>query len=818
MQMLQSVLFSELIKKLNNYLKNRNSMKSKIFTVVVLLLMLISMESNGQMKFTVSGYIKDASDGEALIGATVQVKETRSGNLSNEYGFYSMTLPSGAYTVEYSYIGYTKTERMVVLSSNQNIDIELSNEAEQLKEVVISGDPDLQKSRSLEMSTAKLDMGTISKIPSLLGETDIIRSIQLLPGVSTVGEGASGFNVRGGTVGQNLILLDEAPVYNSSHMLGFFSVFNPDAVKDVKLYKGAIPATYGGRLASLLDVRMKEGNNKKFEANGGVGLIFSRLALEAPIVKDKGSFIIAARRSYIDVLAAPVLSDGFGLNFYDVTAKSNYEVNKNNKIYLSGYLGRDNFAFGDNQGINWGNKTATLRWNHLFNSRLFANFTTVYSNFDYQLQFGEDNTDRVNWQSDVTNFIFKPQFSYFINSTNELNFGGELINYTFNPAGIKGASNGDAVANTLQKKYGREASAYINNNVEISPRFAFEYGLRFSHYDYIGPNSAYTYRDTIPGKRRAVASEKKYGDGEIISTYNNLEPRFSTKFQLTNTSSLKASYNRMAQYIHLISNTTASNPLDVWTPTSNNLKPEIGDQFTVGYFKDFGAFNQFEFSAEGYYRTTQNQVEYIDGADLLINKYLEGDLLSGKGRAYGLELYAKKKTGRFNGWVSYTLGKSELQVDGINNGNWYPMRYDQRHNLKIVAFYELNKRWSISADFVYTSGTPTTFPTSRYYSQGILVPFNGNTTRNNVRLADYHRLDVSFRLEGREFHRDGSKRRNRDYWVFSVYNVYARKNPFSIYFSQSSDRLAAGTPIKSSATQVSIIGTLIPSVSYNFKF
>ncbi len=775
-------------------------------------------KSLAQVKFTISGYIKDASDGEVLVGSTVQVKDANSGNLSNEYGFYSITLPAGTYTLIYSYIGYIKSEKVVVLSANQNITVELSSEAKQLNEAVVIGDGDLQKSRSLEMSTSKLDMGTIGKIPTLLGETDIVRSIQLLPGVSTVGEGASGFNVRGGSVGQNLVLLDEAPVYNSSHMLGFFSVFNPDAVKDVKLYKGAIPSTYGGRLASLLDVRMKEGNNKKLEVNGGVGLIFSRLAVAAPIVKNKGSFIIAARRSYIDVLLKPFLSSGFGLNFYDLTAKANYEIDAKNKIYLSGYVGRDNFGFGDDQGLHWGNQTATLRWNHLFNSKLFANLTTVYSNFDYSLQFGSNSTDKISWKSNINNFIFKPQFSYFINSTNELNFGGELVNYTFNPAGLKGTSNGATTDATLDKKYGREISGYVNNSIELSQHLAIEYGVRLSHYDYLGPGYAYTYRDTIPGKRKSVASEKKYNDGEVISTYNNLEPRFSAKFQLTDFSSIKTSYNRMAQYIHLISNTTASNPLDVWTASTNNLKPEIGDQFTLGYFKDFGQLKQYEFSAEAYYRKTQNQVDYIDGADLLINKYLEGDLLSGKGRAYGLEMYVKKKTGRFNGWISYTLGKSELQVDGINNGNWYPLRYDQRHNLKVVALYELTKRWSISADFVYTSGTPTTFPTSRYYSQGILVPYNANNSRNNVRMPAYHRLDISFRLEGKEYNRNGQKRRNKDYWVFSIYNVYARKNPFSIYFSQSTDRVTSGSPIKTTANQVSIIGTLVPSVSYNYKF
>ena len=773
-----------------------------------------------QAKFTLNGVIKDASNGETLIGATVYVKELKNGGTTNEYGFYSITLPSGSYTIDYSYVGFELTSKLVVLDKNTQLNIELNPEASQLQEVVVQAELEQANVQNLEMSTNKLEMKTILKIPTLLGEVDVFRSLLLLPGVSTVGEGASGFNVRGGSVGQNLVLLDEAPVYNSSHLFGFFSVFNPDAVKDVKLYKGAVPSRYGGRLASLLDVRMKEGNSKKFEATGGIGTIFSRLALEAPIIKDKASFIVAARRSYIDILAkpfVPLLKEGGELNFYDVTLKANYNINRKNRVYLSGYLGRDVFMFDANQGFSWGNKTATARWNHLFNERLFSNTTFVYSKYDYELQFGDDDLNRFNWNSSISNFIFKPQFTYFINSDNEFNFGAEAIYYSFEPANAVGISNGAAIDVSLEKKYNLETSLYAGNSQKISDALSVEYGLRFSYFQSFGPGTVYTYKDTIPGTRRYPVSEEQYKGGENIATYNNFEPRASFKIQANPTTSVKGSYNRMVQYLHLISNTTASNPLDVWTPSSKNIKPEIGDQFTLGYFKDIGEQREYELSVEGYFRNTENQIDYIDGADLLINKYLEGDLLSGKGRAYGLETYFQKKTGRLTGWVSYTLGKTELQVEGINRGQWYDTRYNQTHNLKVTGFYEMNERWSVSSNFVFTSGTPTTFPTSRFTLQGILIPYNANESRNNVRLPDYHRLDISFRLEGRKV-KKGVARKNSDYWVFSLYNLYARRNPFSIYFSQKDERIPTGQPIESQATQLAIIGTIIPSVSYNFKF
>ena len=789
--------------------------------LLVFLILFVPSLAWSQQKHTVSGYIKDASNGEALIGATVYIKSLETGTTTNVYGFYSLTLQEDEYQMEVSYIGFSSQLISLQLNENKRFDIELQAEGKQLQEVVVNASKEQEGAMALEMSTNKLDINTIIRIPTFLGEADVIKSLLQLPGVTTVGEGASGFNVRGGSVGQNLILLDEATVYNSSHLLGFFSVFNPDAVKDIKLYKGAIPAQFGGRISSLLDVRMKEGNNKDYEVNGGVGTIFSRGSVEGPLFKGDGSFIVAGRRSYADVLARPfldVLQNGGALNFYDLTGKANYNINKRNRIFISGYTGRDKFFFDRSQGFSWGNNTGTVRWNKIFNDRLFANFSGIFSRYDYSLQFGENERDNFRWKSSIRNFTFKPTFSYFVNANNEISFGAEANYYSFEPANAYGTSNGNRIDISLPEKYNLESALYIGNSQRITPGFSIEYGLRYSHFVGLGPGTQYTYNDTIPGRRKSPVSEQTFSKGEVTSNYQNFEPRFSMKVELSNRSSVKASYTRMAQYLHLISNTTASNPLDVWTPSSNNIKPELSDQWVFGYFQNFGSERNYEFSVEAYYRQNQNQIDYIDGADLLINQYLEGDLLTGQGRAYGLEFNLQKKVGRFTGWIAYTLARSELKVNGINRNEWYAARFDQTHNVKISGFYELTKRWSVSANFTLVSGTPSTFPTSRYVIQNMLIPYNAADSRNNVRLPAYHRLDASFRLEGRTVKGNGKVRKNSDYWVFGVYNLYARRNPFSIYFTQGKDRVAQGSPINSEARQLSVIGTIVPSVSYNFKF
>ncbi|MEQ8903691.1 TonB-dependent receptor [Ekhidna sp.] len=787
---------------------------------LLLLFAVIPFFLTAQEKYTINGNITDAANGEALIGATVLVKELGTGNITNVYGFYSITLPKGDYTVEYRYIGFVTQTKTVSLDQNIRIDIELAEEQTQLKEVVVTARPEDENVTSTEMSVAEIDIQTVRMMPAILGEVDIIKSLQLLPGVSTVGEGASGFNVRGGSVGQNLILLDEAPVYNSSHLLGFFSVFNPDAVKDMKLYKGAIPAQFGGRLASILDIRMKEGNNKELEVNGGIGTIFSRISVEAPIKKEKSSFIIAARRSYADILARPFveeLRNGAALNFYDLTMKTNYRFSDNDQIFLSGYFGQDNFMFDADQGFSWGNRTSTVRWNHLFNDRLFSNFTFFFSDYEYELAFGDNPRDRFEWNSDINTLALKPSFTYFIDQKNELTFGGEFYNYVFEPARARGISDGDVIDISVPDKRSIESALYVNNEQKISDNLSVQYGLRFSYFNLLGEGNKFILGDTIPGRRRPIENIEVVEKGESIASYNGWEPRVSFRYQLNKTTSIKGSYNRMLQYIHLISNTTASNPLDLWTPSSNNLKPQIGQQWAVGLFKNLKS-NRYETSVEFYYRKTARQLEYINGADLLINEALEADLLAGDGRAYGMELYIKKNSGRLNGWVSYTLGRTELQTVGINKGEWYPTRYDQTHNFKVTGFYELNNRWSLSSTFSYISGTPTTFPTSRYEVQGITIPHNANDSRNNVRLPEYHRLDFSATRKGRAVRKDGTPRKNRDELVFTVYNIYNRANPFSIYFWQGGDRVDPGALADTRATQVSIFASFIPSITYNFKF
>lgn len=788
--------------------------------VILFFLIFISLPIQAQEKYSLSGYVRDSNDGESLFGATIIVRGTEQGAATNAYGFYSLTLPEGNYVLEYRYIGYNTQELNLELNSNQKIDIELISADQVLEEVVVQSIAEDINVTGVEMSVEKLSMKTIQKMPTFLGEADVLKSLQLLPGVSSVGDGAAGFNVRGGSVGQNLVLLDEAPVYNASHLLGFFSVFNPDAVKDVKLYKGGIPPRFGGRIASILDIQMKEGNSKEYSVQGGIGSIFSRIAVEGPMLKEKGSFIIAARRSYIDVLARPfteVLNDGGALNFYDLTLKTNYRFSDKDRIYLSGYFGRDKFKFDERQGFNWGNTTATIRWNHVYNQRLFMNLTGLYSDYDYELAFGEDDLDKFNWNSRIRTTTLKSDFSFYANTRHEIDFGGEFIYYRFDPANAVGVSSGEVSDISLDPKYSYEASAYLSTIHNVNLRFSMEYGLRFSSYYYTGPGNAYEYEEGIPGERRRVIATERVDDRSIIEDYYNIEPRFNFRYKLSTNSSIKGSYNRMVQYIHLISNTTASNPLDVWTPSTNNLKPELGDQVALGFFRNFKE-NTFEASIEGYYRKTQNQVEYIDGADLLINEFIEGDLLAGDGRAYGLEFSLRKNKGRLTGWASYTLARTELQVDGINNGNWYPTRYDQTHNVKVSAFYELTDRWSFSGNFVFLTGTPTTFPSTRYTIQGYVVPNNSAEGRNNVRLPSYHRLDLSATLQGKKFKKNGKERKNRDYWVFGVYNLYGRRNPFSIYFTQGDDRPIPGTPIDTKGVQVSIIGSIIPSVSYNFKF
>ncbi|MES2516744.1 MAG: TonB-dependent receptor [Bacteroidota bacterium] len=778
-------------------------------------------------KLTVSGYVKDNKNGEGLIGASVFVKELLTGTTTNTYGFYSLTLPKGNYTLVITSVGYRKAIRDVKLTSeNVTLNLEVQEDGQELAEVVVTGKREDENVKAIEMSVNKVEMKTIKKIPALLGEVDLVRAIQLLPGVSTVGEGATGFNVRGGAVDQNLVLLDDAPVYNSSHLFGFFSIFNPDAVKDVKLIKGGIPAQYGGRASSILDVRMKEGNAKKLEINGGIGFIFSRLSIEAPIIKDKASFIVAARRSYADVLAKPFLTGNNAnsqFNFYDLTAKVNYNINQNNTVFLSGYFGRD--VFGNQFGFNWGNSTLTARWNHVFSSKLFLNSTAFYSNYDYLLDSDLENkkpNNQFRWTSNIENLSFKPDFTYYISPNNTLTFGGQILTYNFTPGTANASSNGDKRSFGAPPKDAVEYSAYIGDEWKVSPKLSLQYGVRFSKYDYKSSEDVYYVRRFV-GISDAFPSgydldEKVNDKTKVLQSYQNFEPRFNLKLETGENSSIKASYNRMTQYIHLLSNTAAATPLDVWTSSTNNIKPQLTDQVALGYFKNFGD-NEYETSLEVYYKDFQNQIDYADRANLFLNPTFEKDLLFGKGRAYGLELFIKKNKGKLTGWVSYTLARTERQVVGLNNGNWYPNRFDRTHTLNVVAQYELNKKWSFGANFAFISGVPYSLPTRQGDYQGFTYGITESGVRGNIRVPAYNRLDISATKKNKKalFGKGESE------WVFSVYNLYNKRNPFSIYTQPVDSKTATTTAdnyqlIKNEAVRLSIIGSAIPSITYNFKF
>lgn len=790
----------------------------KIKTIITTLLFAFLAHSVLGQKFTISGTIKDSASGEALPSAFVST--TAAGKFidafPNDYGFYSLTVPKGTYKLRISLPGYFSKVITKTVTANLTLNVELVKKINTIKKAVVKGRKDGEDVAKTEMSVNKLSIGQIKKIPALLGEVDVVRSLQLLPGVSTVGEGASGFNVRGGNIDQNLVLLDEAPVFNSSHLFGFFSVFNPDAVRNVTLVKGGIPAAYGGRLSSVLDVRSKEGNIKKVAGAGGVGAIFSRFTIEGPLKKNKSSFLLAGRRSYIDVLAKPFLNEDLKdavFNFWDVTAKVNYVFSPLNRVFVSSYFGRDKFGFPGAFGFDWGSQTLTARWNHTFNTKLFSNTTAVYSKYDYRLEFGSGN-DRFDWNSDITNYSGKIDFNWFASNKQKIDFGAIATYYDFRPGeAVATQSNGDKFDFSLPNKFALEAGVFIDDEFKVNRNITLKGGLRLSYFDYLGKGTAYYYGTNTEDNLNSPLpfdSSKTFKGGESMARYFNPEPRFSAKFQLDSQSSLKLSYNRMVQYIHLISNTTASVPLDVWTPTTNNIKPEIADQVAVGYFRNFGKKYLFEFSVETYYKWLQNQINYVDGANLLLNEFLEGELLYGSGRAYGAEFYIKKASGKFTGWLSYTIARTEIIIPGLNNGEYFPTRFDRPHNLSLVASYEFNPRWTVSSTFTYQSGTPATFPTSQYSFQGLNIPHNAFSSRNDVRIPDYHRLDVSATHQLKKWKKWGNWEHEI---VFGAYNVYNRRNPFSIYFQSPNDGA-----IMNQAIRFSVIGSIVPSITYNFKF
>lgn len=756
-------------------------------------------------KYTISGTIRAQKTGETIIGATIRAGSSVSSffaaTVSNEYGFYSLTLPRGTYHLEISTVGMTTAVHDVQLDSNIVLDVPMTAAATDLQEVTVRATTTGRSLKSPQMGMERMTMSEIKNIPVIFGEKDVLKTIQLLPGIKSAGDGNAGFYVRGGGADQNLILLDEATVYNPSHLLGFFSTFNSDAIKNIVVYKGGMPAQYGGRLSSVVDVKMNEGNNQDYNVNGGIGLISSRLNVEGPIQKDRSSFLISGRRTYADLflrLSNDTTINKSRLYFYDLNAKMNFKLSEKDRLYLSGYFGRDVLSQDNLAGINWGNTTATARWNHVFNSRWFSNTSLIYSNYDFKITNKEAGNE-FNIISQIKDWNLKEDIQWYAGSMHTVNIGVNAIHHTIRPGEI--TANKDAGINSMvfPRRYSLESAAYITDTWKATGQLSFTYGLRLSAFSILGKGDYYNI-DPSTGK---ILDTLHYGSGELVKTYFNLEPRVAAAWQLNGSTSLKAAYVRNTQNLHLVSNSTTSSPTDRWVANTNIIRPEISDQVSLGYYKDL-AGGKWELTVETYYKTMQHQIDYKDGANIYTNEPIETQLLFGKGRAYGIEWLLKKRSGRFTGWLSYTLSRTERRIDGINDGQWYNARQDRTHDIAIVGTYQLNKKWTLSADWVFYTGDAVTFPSGKYTVDGNVYFLY--TKRNAYRMPSYHRLDLGATLQLKQRKRFSSELN------FSLYNAYGRQNAYQITFRQGKD-----DPNKTEAVRLSLF-TFIPSISYNFKF
>ena len=780
---------------------------------------------HAQERYTLSGTISEASSNETLIGVTVAISELRTGTTTNEYGFYSITLPEGEYQVIVSYLGFQEVVRTINLNQNQKLDFKLEEKAEELAEVVVTDDVEKLDIRKPQMSVTSLSSNTIKQVPVVLGEADVIKSLVLLPGITNAGEASSGFNVRGGAVDQNLILLDEAIIFNSSHLFGFFSVFNPDAIKDVKLFKGGIPARYGGRVSSVLEIFQKEGNSKEFKVNGGIGAVASRLLVEGPIQKDRTAFLIGGRASYAH-LFLPLFDVNSKAYFYDLNPKINHKINENNSVFLSGYFGRDLFNVSERFVNIYGNAVGNLRWNHLFSDKLFSNLSLIYSDYYYGLELDFVGFE---WNSGIQNFNVKYDLKHYLNDKFQMNYGLNSIYYVFNPGKIvPNSPDSGIVEEQLTKKYANENAVYVDLEHQITENLSMQYGLRVSQFNRFGQDEFFVYQNNNPVEfdpftltyREAKPIDTiSPGRSGTLKSFFNLEPRVSMSYTFKENNSIKASYTRLAQYLHLLSNTSSPTPLDVWTPSGPFVEPQLLDQYAMGYFRNIknGAYT---LETEVFYKDIQNRIDYIDGANLIANNAIEQVILNGQARAYGLELLLRKNEGQFKGWLAYTLSRSEQRTPGrtlnfdsgrsnletgINFGDWYSTPFDKTHDLSLYGSFELNDKWSFNANFVYQTGQPTNYPIGQFEFEGVSVPYYG--LRNKERLPDYHRLDISAILTPRK----NKGRKSQSEWVFSIYNAYNRMNAASINFRENED---TG---RNEAVRTSIFG-IVPSVTYNFKF
>ena len=769
-----------------------------------------------QETLVINGVVKDAQNNETLAGVNILFPELQTGTVTNDYGFYSIKVPAGRHNMEVSYLGYQSVSQRIDVQNDMNLNFQLSTAAQDLEEVVITGDSERLNIRKPEMSVNKLEIATIQKQPVVFGEVDIVKSLLLLPGVSNAGEGSSGFNVRGGAADQNLILLDEATIYNSSHLFGLFSVFNPDAIKNLKLYKGGIPANYGGRVSSVLDIYQKDGNSREFEANGGIGLISSRLLAQGPIEKDKSSFLIGGRSSYAH-LFLKLTDNENSAYFYDLNTKLTFRLDQNNSILFSGYFGRDVFNLSDSFNNIYGNSVFNLRWNHVLRDNIFSNLSLIYSDYYYGLTL---DFVGFNWNSGIKNFNLKYDLDHYLNRSLSLDYGIHSTWYEFNPGEIEPNSPASGIIpRELIKKYALESAVYLSVEHTITEKLSAEYGLRYSNFLRMGQDGLNLYAEepVVYNERFGIyqkadpVSVKTSNKGKVESSFGNLEPRLALAYSFAENQSVKLSYNRMAQYLHLITNTSSPTPLDVWTPSGKYIEPQSLDQVAAGYYRNF-ANEEYSLEVEGYYKELRNRLDYIDGANLIANDAIEQVILSGEARAYGAELLLKKNKGKFTGWLAYTLSKSEQRTPGrtpsepgINNSEWYATAYDKTHDVSLTATYELSQKWDFSANFIYQTGLPTTYPTGQYLFENMTIPVY--SSRNSNRLPDYHRLDISATYTPK-------KRPGKSYsssWNFGLYNVYARKNALSINFRENDDTSM------NEAVRLSLFG-IVPSVTYNFKF
>ncbi|MDQ3681818.1 MAG: TonB-dependent receptor [Bacteroidota bacterium] len=779
---------------------------------VLFLTIFSSLTGFTQAKFTINGYVRDSLTGETVIGASVAVNSIAKTIATNQYGYYSITLDEGEYELTAAHVTYFAVSRKIILNQNQKLDILLTSKAAAMEEVVVYSRRKDANVRNAQMGKIDLSMNQIKNIPSFLGEVDIMKTIQLLPGVRNAGEGNAGFYVRGGGPDQNLIILDDAVVYNSGHLFGFFSIFNSDAIKNTTLIKGGMPAQYGGRLSSVLDIAMKDGNSNDFSAEGGIGLIASRLSVQGPIVKDKSSFIISGRRTYIDAVAKPFIkksSDfyGSGYYFYDLNAKANYRFSAKDRLYLSGYFGRDVFKFNNTErsfgaNIPWGNSTATLRWNHVFGPKLFANTTLVYNDYNFSFSAAQNNFE-ITLASGIRDGNAKIDFDYYPSPQHKIKFGGQSTYHKFVPNVVSGRQDSTVFKPSNEDvKYALENAAYIQDDWDVSDKVKINYGLRWSSFSQLGPYRKYT-RD----EDQNILDSTIYKNFQRIVNYNGIEPRITTRVTVNETTSVKASVSRNLQFIHLVSNSGTTLPTDLWVPSTFRVKPQISWQYAAGIFKNFKD-NQYETSLEVYYKDMRNQIEFKEGYQPGLTDP-EADFVFGKGWSYGSELFINKVRGRFTGWIGYTLSWTWRQFPKLNGGEKFPAKYDRRNDLSLVGVYELNDKWKLGSVFVYGTGNATSLPERFYIINGVLTQEFSKI--NQYRLAPYHRFDLSATYSPKP----KKIRKVQSQWVFSVYNTYSRLNPYFVYFDQSGNPYNGSLTVE--ARQVSLF-PILPSVTWNFKF